>query len=69
MNWSARFLNPNSIEHVWNELSRTTAQRNYNSRTQQELKPNLLEEWALVPLTFIETLIYNMKARCEIHVV
>lgn len=55
MNWLLRSSDLRPIEHVWDGLQRATAQHKPYSRTHHGIKAELLEEWDLLPQTFIET--------------
>ncbi|GFV34827.1 DDE_3 domain-containing protein [Trichonephila clavipes] len=60
-------LNP--IEHAWDGLGRVISHRSLPPRIPLELKVGYFEEWALLPQTFIDTLISNIAAHCEVRIV
>ncbi|GFX84793.1 hypothetical protein TNCV_125611 [Trichonephila clavipes] len=49
MHLPAYSLDLNPIEHAWDTLGRHVAQRTISSRTVQELKTTLREEWNNIP--------------------
>ena len=53
LDWPSRSPDFNPIEHVWDGLGRAIAQHNPPLNNLQELKTALLEEWSLLPQTFI----------------
>ncbi|GFX17959.1 transposable element Tcb2 transposase [Trichonephila clavipes] len=65
MDWPARCLNLNAIEHVWDFLGRRLAARTVPPVTIQELRLALQDEWAGMPQQLTETLIISMGRRCE----
>ncbi|UYV61548.1 PREP [Cordylochernes scorpioides] len=56
-------LNP--IEHVWDALGRRIGAGHPSPRTLVELRTALLEEWGLLPLDLLQSLVNSMRARCE----
>ncbi|UYV68487.1 hypothetical protein LAZ67_5004459, partial [Cordylochernes scorpioides] len=56
-------LNP--IEHVWDALGRRFGARHHSPRTLVELRTALLEEWGLLPLDLLQSLVNSMRARGE----
>ncbi|GFV28044.1 transposable element Tcb2 transposase [Trichonephila clavipes] len=66
MDWPARSLDLNPIEHVWDFLGRRLAARTLPSVTIRELRLALQDEWAAMPQQLIDTLILSMGRRCEI---
>ncbi|GFV78027.1 transposable element Tcb2 transposase [Trichonephila clavipes] len=65
MDWPARSLEPNPIEHVWDFLGRRLAARTLPPVTIRELRLALQDEWAAMPQQLIDTLILSMGRRCE----
>ncbi|GFT04470.1 transposable element Tcb1 transposase [Trichonephila clavipes] len=65
MDWPARFLDLNPIEHVWDVLGRRLAARTLPPVTIRELRLALQDEWAAMPQQLIDTLILSMGRRCE----
>ncbi|GFW82567.1 transposable element Tcb2 transposase [Trichonephila clavipes] len=65
MDWPARSLDLNSIEHVWDFLVRRLAARTLPPVTIRELRLALQDEWAAMPQQLIDTLILSMGRRCE----
>ncbi|UYV67084.1 hypothetical protein LAZ67_4003848 [Cordylochernes scorpioides] len=65
MDWPARSPNLNPIEHVWDALGRRIGARHPSPRTLVELRTALLEEWGLLPLDLLQSLVNSMRARCE----
>ncbi|UYV84314.1 hypothetical protein LAZ67_X001824 [Cordylochernes scorpioides] len=65
MDWPARFPDLNPIEHVWDALGRRIGARHPSPRTLVELRTALLEEWGLLPLELLQSLVNSMRARCE----
>ncbi|UYV80282.1 hypothetical protein LAZ67_18002283 [Cordylochernes scorpioides] len=65
MDWPARSLDLNPIEHVWDALGRRFGARHHSPRTLVELRTALLEEWGLLPLDLLQSLVNSMRARCE----
>ncbi|GFV76552.1 transposable element Tc3 transposase [Trichonephila clavipes] len=64
MDWPARYLDLNPIEHVWNILGRRLAARTLPPVTIRELRLALQDEWAAMPQQLIDTLILSMGRRC-----
>lgn len=64
VNWLSRFSYLNPIEHVWDALGNTIAQPKPSSKARQGLKAALLENLALLPQAFIDTLMNRMGAFC-----
>ncbi|GFX38015.1 transposable element Tcb2 transposase [Trichonephila clavipes] len=65
MDWPARSLDLNPIEHVWDFLGRSLAARTLPPVTIRELRLALQDEWAAMPQQLIDTLILSMGRRCE----
>ncbi|GBM39245.1 hypothetical protein AVEN_43646-1 [Araneus ventricosus] len=65
MDWPARSPELNPINHVWDALGRAIATRNTPTRTIQEMKTALMNEWEKLPQEMINCLISSMKSRCE----
>ncbi|GFY19526.1 transposable element Tcb2 transposase [Trichonephila clavipes] len=65
MDWPARSLDLNPIEHVWDFLGRRLAARTLPPVTIRELRLALQDEWAAMPQQLIDTLILSMGRRCE----
>ncbi|GFU01673.1 transposable element Tcb2 transposase [Trichonephila clavipes] len=65
MDWPARSLDLNPIEHVWGFLGRRLAARTLPPVTIRELRLALQDEWAAMPQQLIDTLILSMGRRCE----
>ncbi|GFX01406.1 transposable element Tcb2 transposase [Trichonephila clavipes] len=65
MDWPARSLDLNPIEHVWDFLGRHLAARTLPPVTIRELRLALQDKWAAMPQQLIDTLILSMGRRCE----
>ncbi|GFV42050.1 transposable element Tcb2 transposase [Trichonephila clavipes] len=65
MDWPARSLDLNPIEHVWDFLGRRLAARTLPPVTIRELRLALQDEWAAMPQQLIDILILSMGRRCE----
>ncbi|UYV78224.1 GGPS1 [Cordylochernes scorpioides] len=65
MDWPARSPDLNPIEHVWDALGRRIGAHYPSPRTLVELRTALLEEWGLLPLDLLQSLVNSMRARCE----
>ncbi|GFS98838.1 transposable element Tcb2 transposase [Trichonephila clavipes] len=65
MDWPARSLDLNPIEHVWDFLGLRLAARTLPPVTIRELRLALQDEWAAMPQQLIDTLILSMDRRCE----
>ncbi|UYV84139.1 hypothetical protein LAZ67_X001302 [Cordylochernes scorpioides] len=65
MDWPARSPDLNPIEHVLDALGRRIGARHPSPRTLVELRTVLLEEWGLLPLNLLQSLVNSMGARCE----
>ncbi|UYV83652.1 hypothetical protein LAZ67_23001896 [Cordylochernes scorpioides] len=65
MDWPARSPDLNPIEHVWDALGRRIGARHPSPRTLVELRTALLEEWGLLPLDLLQSLVNSMRAHCE----
>ncbi|GFV72553.1 transposable element Tcb2 transposase [Trichonephila clavipes] len=65
MDWPARSLDLNPIEHVWDFLGRRLAARTLPPVTIRDLRLALQDEWAAMPQQLIDTLILSMGRRCE----
>ncbi|GFU55813.1 transposable element Tc3 transposase [Trichonephila clavipes] len=65
MDWPARSLDLNPIEHVWDFLGRRLTARTLPPVTIRELRLALQDEWAAMPQQLIDTLILSMGRRCE----
>ncbi|UYV73054.1 hypothetical protein LAZ67_10001682 [Cordylochernes scorpioides] len=57
MDWPARSPDLNPIEHVWDALGRRIGARHPSPRTLVELRTALLEEWGLLPLDLLQSLL------------
>ncbi|UYV77104.1 hypothetical protein LAZ67_14003317, partial [Cordylochernes scorpioides] len=62
MNWPARSPDLNPIEHVWDALGRRIGARHPSPRTLVELRTALLEEWGLLPLDFLQSLMVETRS-------
>ncbi|GFU54687.1 transposable element Tcb2 transposase [Trichonephila clavipes] len=67
MDWPARYLDLNPIEHVWDFLGRRLAARTLPPVTIRELRLALQDEWTAMPQQLIDNLILSMGRRCETH--
>ncbi|UYV80792.1 hypothetical protein LAZ67_19001747 [Cordylochernes scorpioides] len=65
MDWPAISPDLNPIEHVWDALGRRIGARHPSPRSLVELRTALLEEWGLLPLDLLQSLVNSMRARCE----
>ncbi|GFV96417.1 transposable element Tc1 transposase [Trichonephila clavipes] len=65
MDWPARSLDLNPIEHVWDFLGRRLATHTLTPVTIRELRLALQDEWAAMPQQLIDILIFSMGRRCE----
>ncbi|GFU27591.1 transposable element Tcb2 transposase [Trichonephila clavipes] len=65
MDWPARSLDLNPIEHVWDFLGSRLATRTLPPVTIRELRLALQDEWAAMPQQLIDTLVLSMGRRCE----
>ncbi|UYV79772.1 hypothetical protein LAZ67_18000603 [Cordylochernes scorpioides] len=65
MQWPASSQDLNPIEHVWDALGRRIGARHPSPRTLVELRTALLEEWGLLPLDLLQSLVNSMKACSE----
>ncbi|UYV70254.1 hypothetical protein LAZ67_7002290 [Cordylochernes scorpioides] len=65
MDWPDRSPDLNPIKHVWDALGRHIGARHPSPRTLVELRTALLEEWGLLPLDLLQSLVNSMRARCE----
>ncbi|GFV67246.1 transposable element Tcb2 transposase [Trichonephila clavipes] len=65
MDWPARSLDLNPIEHVWDCLGRRLAARTLPPVTIRELRLALQDELAAMSQQLIDTLILSMGRRCE----
>ncbi|GFX62575.1 transposable element Tcb2 transposase [Trichonephila clavipes] len=65
MDWPARSPDLNTIEHVWDFLSRRLAARTLPPVTIRELRLALQDEWTAMPQQLIDTLILSMGRRCK----
>ncbi|UYV66815.1 hypothetical protein LAZ67_4002953 [Cordylochernes scorpioides] len=63
MDWPARSPGLNPIEHVWDALERRIGTRHHSPRSLVELRTALLEEWVLLPLDLLQSLVNSMRAR------
>ncbi|GFV01429.1 transposable element Tcb2 transposase [Trichonephila clavipes] len=59
MDWPARSLDLNPIEHVWDFLGRRLVDRTLSPVTIRELRLALQDEWAAMPQQLIDTLILS----------
>lgn len=65
MYWPARSPDLNPLEHAWDILQRRIKSRNPQPSTRIELANVLVEEWALIPLADIRTLIRSFPKRIQ----
>ena len=65
MDWPARSLDLNPIEHAWDILQHGISARHVQPRTLQELNDALVAEWRLIPPKRIQTLITSMRRTCR----
>ncbi|UYV82272.1 hypothetical protein LAZ67_21001524 [Cordylochernes scorpioides] len=65
MDWPARSPDLNPIEHVWDALGRRIGARHPSPRTLVELRTALLEEWGLLSLDLLQSLIWNLSFGCR----
>ena len=65
MDWPARSVDLNPIEHMWNELHVRISARQVQPRSIQELGAMLVQEWAAIPVNTIRNLIGSMRMRCQ----
>ncbi|GFU07892.1 transposable element Tcb2 transposase [Trichonephila clavipes] len=65
MDWPAYSPDFNSIEHVWDMLSRRIAARQPPPTCLPELRRALLDEWCNVPQDQTDNLILSMPRRCK----
>ncbi|GFS71184.1 transposable element Tcb2 transposase [Trichonephila clavipes] len=68
MDWPAYSPDLNPIEHVWVALGRRIAALSHHPekyQNTQQLKQNLIEEWALLPQEMLHQLVLSMRRRCE----
>ncbi|UYV74236.1 hypothetical protein LAZ67_11002568 [Cordylochernes scorpioides] len=66
MNWPARSPDLNPIEHVWDNLGRRISSLQPPPRNTLELETALTQEWALIPLELINSLILRRHHDCKI---
>ncbi|UYV62559.1 hypothetical protein LAZ67_2001095, partial [Cordylochernes scorpioides] len=57
MDWPSRSPDLNPIEHVWDALGKRIGARYPSPRTLVELRTALLEEWGLLPLDLLQSLL------------
>ncbi|GFT58660.1 transposable element Tc3 transposase [Trichonephila clavipes] len=62
MNWPAYSPDLNPIEHVWDALGRCIAARLHHPEDTQQLKPMLIEEWALLPQEMLHQLVLKIRS-------
>ncbi|GFW25250.1 transposable element Tcb2 transposase [Trichonephila clavipes] len=65
MEWPARSLDLNPIEHLWDYLGREVAALNPPPRALHELKQGLLCVWSSLPIPVSDNLINSMGNRCR----
>ena len=65
MEWPARSLDLNPIEHAWDMLQTAASSRPVQPASVQELRQALLEEWDQIPQYKIRRLISSMRRRCQ----
>ncbi|GFS69314.1 transposable element Tcb2 transposase [Trichonephila clavipes] len=65
MEWPARSLDLNPIEHLWDYLGREVAALNPPPRSLHELKQGLLCVWSSLPIPVSDNLINSMGNRCR----
>ncbi|GFU46905.1 DDE_3 domain-containing protein [Trichonephila clavipes] len=65
MEWPARSLDLNPIEHLWDNLGREVAALNPPPRSLHELKQGLLCVWSSLPIPVSDNLINSMGNRCR----
>lgn len=66
MEWPARSPDLNPIKHVWDALGRRVSSLQPPPRSLSELKSALLQQWSLIPVELIPSLINSMGGRCEV---
>ena len=66
MEWPARSLDLNPIEHAWDMLQTAVSSRPVQPASVQELRQALLEEWDQIPQCKIRRLISSMRRRCQV---
>lgn len=64
LEWPACSPDLSPIEHLWGELGRRVRRRLVPPRTIPELENALLEEWNVIPIHTITSLINSMRRRC-----
>ena len=65
MEWPARSLDLNPIEHAWDMLQTAVSSRPVQPASVQELRQALLEEWDQIPQYKIRRLISSMQRSCQ----
>ena len=65
MQWPAQSPDMNAIEHAWDMLKVTTAQRTSPPNTLQDLTEAAINEWDLLPKDQLDGLIQSMPRRVE----
>lgn len=65
MQWPARSLDLNPIEHLWDDLKRRVRSRDTARATLEQLRDTVVEEWSDIPQERIVTLVRSMKDRME----
>ena len=65
MEWPARSLDLNPIEHARDMLQTAVSSRPVQPASVQELRQALLEEWDQIPQYKIRRLISSMRRRCQ----
>ena len=65
MEWPARSLDLNPIEHAWDMLQTAVSSRPVQPASVQELRQALLEEWDQIPQYKIRRLISSMRRRFQ----
>lgn len=61
LDWPAQFPNLNSVEHIWDMVGRAVRDRTFQSRTFQELRDALQQEWARISQQRIRNIICSMR--------
>ena len=65
LDWPARSLDLNSIEHAWDMLQKAITSRQVQPATVRELREALIEEWAQLPQHKLRRLSGSMRRRCQ----
>ena len=65
MDWPARSLDMNPIEHAWDMLQKAISARSVQPTAVPQLRTALQEEWARLPQQQLRRLISSMRRRCQ----